>query len=126
MKVVYLFPPNFREINAAFRVRGKRILFAYGDKIYNPARVDIPPELIVHEGVHGRRQGSDPDSWWRRYIENPEFRLNEEIVAHRAEYANLCARGRDHELDRLAGRLASPLYGQMITPDRARQLLEAA
>lgn len=116
MKVIQAFPPNFAAINAAFNVRGKRVLFAYGDRIYNPARFQVPPHLIVHEGVHGRRQGDDPDGWWRRYIAERAFRLAEEIPAHAAEYRSI---GTPEALDRVAKRLSSPLYGSLISYDYA-------
>lgn len=116
MKVLAMFPPNYAAINAKFNVRGKNILFSYGDTIYNPSRVVIPPELMVHEAVHGRRQGADPSGWWNRYIEDPEFRLNEEIPAHRAEFQEVMKHGMaDYKAIRsIAERLSGPLYGRMI------------
>jgi hypothetical protein len=83
-------PPLFDEIDAVFGVRGKPILFAWGDKIFNPAGVTIPQELIAHEAVHGKRQG-DVVGWWRRYLVDPEFRLAEELPAHVAEFKSICA-----------------------------------
>jgi hypothetical protein len=117
MKVLNLFPPNWREINAAFKVRGKGVIFCYGGAIYNPQRVPIGPELIAHERVHSARQGSSPDDWWRRYIADLEFRLSEEIPAHRAELAV------SGDLDRIARRLAGPLYGSLVSVERARELI---
>jgi len=48
MKVIRQFPPLFAEINRRFNVRGKRVLFAYGDTIFNPSRITISPHLLVH------------------------------------------------------------------------------
>jgi len=125
MKVLNCFPPLYAEINKAFNVRGKPIIFSWGDRIYNPGRIKIPPELMVHEGVHGQRQGDDPETWWRDYIRNPEFRLAEEIPAHCAEFAAYCTRlsdrtAQERALHRIADRLSSPLYGSMIAYDEAR------
>jgi hypothetical protein len=127
-RVLNLFPPNYRKINDKFRVRGKPIIFAYGSTIYNPGRITIPPQLIAHEEVHMVRQGGNPEAWWDRYINDPEFRLAEEIPAHVAEYRALAYRyDADKQLDRIAQRLASPLYGSMIPQDKARKvILDAA
>jgi hypothetical protein len=118
VKVINLFPPNWREINAAFNVRGKPVIYCYGDAIYNPQRISVGPDLLAHERVHSLRQGRHPDMWWRRYIADVEFRLQEEIPAHRAEL------GVSGDLDKIARRLAGPLYGSLITFGRAVDLLE--
>lgn len=127
MKTVYLFPPNYAAINRAFKVRGKPVIFCYGDTIYNPGRIKVPPQLLVHEAVHSRRQGADPAGWWERYIEDPQFRLEEEIPAHQAEFADLCDRGvaTPEAWNAIVGRLASPLYGQLIDVVTARSLIAA-
>lgn len=129
-------PPLIDEIDAAFGVRGKPILFAFGDKIYNPAGVDVPPEIVVHETVHGERQGDDVFGWWRRYIADPVFRLEEELPAHVAEFQELCtlqaSRWVSHRNMRrtlaahVARKLSAPLYGRLVTFDAARKFLLAA
>ena len=131
MIVVRDYPPLFDEIDAKFRVRGKRgVIFSWGDRIYNPHGVDIPPALMVHEQVHGARQLGDVEGWWRRYIDDVVFRFNEELLAHQAEYDAMCEAARDRRERRwalkvVANRLAGGLYGSMITKDVARQLLRA-
>lgn len=111
-----------------FGVRGRNIIFAYGDTIYNPSRVEIPPQLIRHEEVHLMRQGGDPASWWDRYIAEPDFRLAEEIPAHAAEYLGCVAQYRERALDEIATKLSSALYGSLISVPAAREaiLREAA
>lgn len=136
MRVVRAFPPLIEEIDAAFNVRGKAILFAWGDTIFNPAGVDVPPELVVHEQVHGDRQGSEIESWWRRYIGDAEFRLAEELPAHVAEFRKLCeihaprwhsARAMRRTLAaHVARKISSPLYGGLITTDAAKRAILAA
>ncbi len=132
MRIVFERPPNFEEIDAKFRIAGKPIIFAYGDVIYNPMRVTIPPHLIVHEGMHGYRQKEfGVENWWRSYIDSDWFRREEEILAHQAEYRAL-VRGSRNRADRraclkqTAKRLASPLYGRMIGFARARAVLVEA
>jgi len=129
-RIITDFPPLFDEIDAAFHVAGPDVIYAWGDAIYNPRGLVIPPELIEHEATHGRRQGRDITGWWRRYIEDPAFRRNEEIFAHVAEYRWLIENGNRSErrqaLKRVAEKLASPLYGRLVTPRRARSLLSSA
>lgn len=130
MRIVHDYPPLFDEIDAVFGVRGKPVIFAWGDIIYDPGHGDIRPELIAHEAVHGQRQGSDVVGWWRRYIEDPVFRLAEEVPAHRAEYEHLIESGnrqmRRKALRHVAKRLAAPLYGRLITPVEAKRILAEA
>ena len=125
MKVLNVFPPMYAEINKAFDVRGKPVIFSWGDRIYNPGRIKIPPELMVHEAVHGERQAGDPGSWWQQYIRDQDFRLAEEIPAHAAEFAHVVmssdsAIAQERMLHRIAARLSSPLYGSMIDYYEAR------
>lgn len=129
MKVIEAFPPIYAEIVRAFNVRGKPVVFCYGDVLYNPSRIKIPPELIAHETVHMLRQGDDPDSWWADYIIDPAFRLAEELPAHIAEFAAV-RRATDARsvqqaaLHRIAARLSSPLYGSLVDYNEARTLIE--
>lgn len=122
--MLFTFPPNYAAIAKAFDVRGKPIIFAYGDTIHNPARIKIPPQIFAHEAVHQARQGNDPATWWARYIVEPEFRLGEEVPAHAAEYREICHRDHNERLlELIAARLASPLYGSMIEEAEARRLI---
>lgn len=132
MKVLKAFPPNFAEIAAAFPVKGvPGIIYAYGDRIYNPSGVKIEPWIQAHEEVHGAQQSStplyitSPAAWWDRYIASPPFRYSQELEAHRAEWkeylrvVGFTTAGREKYLDRIATRLSSPLYGSLLTKDAA-------
>lgn len=128
MREVFDHPPLFALIDAKFHVAGKPIIFSWGGIVYNPQRIEIPPALWAHEAVHGARQGGGIEAWWRRYIDDPVFRLVEEIPAHRAEYRQMLAecgnrRARRSYLRQMAKRLAGPLYGRMVTPAAARRLI---
>lgn len=136
MKILTADPPNIGEIDAAFRVRGQAVFFAYGDTIYNPSGNPIPAAIIEHEKVHLARQaGIGPEEWWRRYIADKRFRLDEEIPAHRAEFAywqrqpgildpvpGFRSKLEFHRL-RIAQRLSSPLYGSMVSTSEAKRLI---
>lgn len=135
MKVIRAYPPNFSQIAAAFPVKGvPGIIYAYGDRIYAPgSKGDLPSWILAHEEVHGRQQkyickdiGCIAQYWWFRYITEPQFRLEQEIPAHRAEWDSY--RNASHHvtdeigmryLDRIAARLSSPLYGNLISKERA-------
>jgi hypothetical protein len=122
MRPVIAEPPLYPEILAAFpAAKSMRPVFAWGHTIYNPHGIEITPELRVHEGIHGQRQGDNPEEWWRRYMVDPAFRLMEELLAHATEYRAYCDRP-DFDRNRrrlvlrsIAQRLASPLYGSLIS-----------
>ena len=110
-------PPNFDQVHAAFpRADGPGVLFAYSGAIYNPSGITVPPALIAHEQVHLGRQDINPDGWWDMYLKDSEFRYNEELLAHAAEFKVLRV---DKSQDRNFGarllistalRLVAPLY----------------
>ena len=73
------------------------------------------------------RQGTDEtriSDWWDKYLTTPQFRYEEELVAHRAEWRAYAKRrpGKDNMpvLNKLAERLASPLYGSVVPVEAAR------
>jgi hypothetical protein len=109
-------PPNFEQIKAAFpKAEERGVLFAYAGAIYNPSAIPIPQALIAHEEVHLRRQTiSGADLWWTLYLEDSEYRYNEELLAHVAEFQSLRGGGDRNFGARLllhtALRLVAPLY----------------
>lgn len=125
MTVVIDKPPLFDEIDAVFPVAGRPILFAFGDRIYNPMGVTISEPLMLHEAVHGGQQGDDPLAWWRKYLTDRRFRIDMEIPAHQAEYAEFCktAPSRHHRqvyLKHRAKTLSGPLYGNVMSFENAK------
>lgn len=123
-----MHPPMFRQINQAFNVRGKPVLYCFGGTIYNPTGMTIPPQLRVHEAVHSEQQGDEPFGWWRRYIADKTFRLDQELPAHRAEWRWLDSDDSTFSqdaLDGIAARLSSKLYGSLIDYEEARRLIAA-
>lgn len=130
MIVVQDYPPIYDLIVEAFPgVRSQHgVLFAWGPKIFNPAGVHIPDELIAHEKVHSVRQGSDPEEWWLRYLLDERFRRQEEVLAHAAEYRHVMKHGnrnaRRRALKTIAGRLSGPLYGRMMPLRTAMTMID--
>lgn len=119
-------PPNFEAIAAVFPgAHGEGVIFAYGNAIYNPNNTEIPPYLWAHERVHCERQlDIGVEVWWDRYLTDGQFRYHEELLAHRAEWKSMKdnIHHRHHRrkmLKLLAERLAHPLYGRMVSKEKA-------
>lgn len=120
MKIIEDFPPNYTLIQTVFSNCEKyKALFCYGDTIYNPFKVKVTPDLEVHEQTHSKRQGNNPDEWWMKYLSNPQFRLEEEIIAYGTQYA--LARKVAHRKmsdwvkEKCAQSLSGELYGNIIS-----------
>ncbi len=131
MRIVHERPPMWEEIAATFDVRGKPVVFAWGDRVFVPQGGDLHPSLLAHEAAHGARQGADETSirrWWTRYLADPTFRLDEEIIGHKAElgWLNAHSSGRNDRrryLAIVATKLAAPLYGGLISVAKAKEIL---
>ena len=124
------YPPNIDQIRAKFRLSGNEI-FAWDGVIYSPRGATVSQWLQDHEKVHFRQQrdAGGPAAWWYRYLVEPAFRLDQEMEAHIVEYRTFAGiHGRKdlrRYLDVLAKRLASPMYGGMITRSDAKRRIKA-
>lgn len=129
MNIVRGTPPNFRAIVAVFPfAKREGVIFTYGDTIYVNGEPNLPVQLKAHEACHidQQKRCGGPDAWWERYLLDPTFRLEQELVAHRAEYRtlkHLDRNGAARSLDFIASRLASPLYGELISKAQARRAI---
>jgi N-acetyl-anhydromuramyl-L-alanine amidase AmpD len=108
-------PPNFDQVLAAFpRADQPGVLFAYYPNIHNPSGIVVPPALVAHEEVHLHRQrDAGPIRWWDQYLTDTEFRYNEELLAHVAEFKHQKNGDRNASARLLlstALRLVAPLY----------------
>lgn len=125
-------PPNFLKLVAAFPAAKKSsTIFTYAPDIYVSGKPELSPALNVHEHVHLVRQQSytgGPEAWWDRYIVDRIFRLEEELVAHIAEYQHLIEFGSRDErrkaLKVVARRLSSTLYNLNISTKQAERLIQ--
>lgn len=132
-KIIKAYPPNYKDIRTAFPwiVGRPGIVFAYGDRIYNPTGGILPPHVLAHEGVHCTRQFvfgiSYVGSWWKKYIADEKFRLNEEVLAHRVEWQEYRANHNFKEnaqyLEMMCDRLSGKIYGHMCSREKARELI---
>jgi hypothetical protein len=129
MKISNERPPLFEAILAAFPgAEAMKPVFCYGDIIYNPFGTRVGLDLIEHEKVHSYQQGADPKKWWIQYINDPEFRLTQEIEAYGTQYAFIKQNVKDREavywaLTQISKALASEMYGISITPSKAQALV---
>ena len=130
MKIAIAYPPLWERIVAVFpAAREGGVIFTFGQTLYNPSNCKVSNVLMKHEEVHAERQGNDFTKiieWWERYLVDQQFRLDEELPAHRAEYRAYCKRhgsGREKFLHFVAGRLSSSLYGGMVSLAEAKRMV---
>jgi hypothetical protein len=126
MRVVNGYPPNYKDIVATLHPTANTV-FTYGNTVYAPGHDWIDNALAVHEGVHSQRQeeGVGPLKWWELYLQDPQFRLTEELVAYRAQYKYFCKQVKAKKvrrafLEAIAKDLSGPMYGGLMTFDRAK------
>lgn len=128
-RVLKGFPPNFRDIVNQFpQARARGVIFSYGETVYVNGDTTLPLELRAHEAKHGERQlAIGVAEWWEKYLSDPQFRLEEELIAHKAEVAAHCGGNRAKRglIKACAKRLSGPLYGSMMSEATALQLLSA-
>lgn len=128
MKIVDGYPPNFEKVAAAFpEAKRKCVMFTYGSVIYAPHGIRVPASLRRHEEIHSHRQSViGIEKWWDRYIIDKDFRFEEELLAHRAEY-NWFRTNRPEQRKRMlkliAERLSSDLYGCVVPQADAQRMI---
>jgi len=129
------YPPIIDELEKVFGpLKGREILYSWGTTIYNPMAVPVHGQFFAHEGTHGMRQlapGMSIETWWKLYMEERDFRLNEEMLAHIAEYQAFCILHKDRNLravylDKVARKFVSPLYKFDVTYKDAKEFLRRA
>lgn len=129
MKIVFTYPPNFELLSKTFGIpRETNIVFTYGNTLYIPSGKAPDRPLLRHEETHTKQQSAvgGPDAWWDRYIKDIEFRLNQELEAYQVQYAamfELPHRNRRAYLNAISQDLGGHMYGNLITPEKARELI---
>lgn len=130
MNVTMDYPPMYADIVKRFAVNG-RTVFAWGDTIYNPGRIEIPEDLMAHEETHSGQQAEigGPRVWWDRYLTDSAFVVSQEAEAYGNQYAAICKKVRDRNqrfkrLTELAQHFSGPLYGNVVSFDEAVRLIK--
>ena len=103
----------------------KGVIFTYNNKIYS--KYPISEDLVKHELVHIRQQNDfigGSDAWWNKYLEDKEFRLNQELEAYRKQFrwskANIKDRNRLFNILRHSAiDLSSSMYGDILSYEEA-------
>lgn len=129
IKIVKGLPPNIGVIRLFFKLPDKleNVAFAYGDAIYSLG--DPSEDLIRHEAVHLEQQKriGGPEIWWKKYMEDKKFRLEQEIPAYRAQLHSwrLANDKKWHKycLEQMATHLSSEIYGNMVDYKTAYKLI---
>jgi len=131
VKISYEKPPIFDAVCNTFQINPE-CYFTYGDTLYNPSRLPIPPEIIAHEKVHMKQQNyndNDAAIWWGKFLRDRDFRIDQEARAYGRQYEYIKYHVKDKRvtenyLDQLTKSLSGPLYGRCIEFDKARKLIK--
>lgn len=134
MKISTEKPPIYDEADKVFNFvkEGFEPVFTYGDTLYNPFNITIPQDLMVHEQTHAKQHEYNTavaHIWWIKYLEDPEFRLEQEVAAYASQYRFICATHKDRNIRNkylrgMATLLSGPLYKCDVTFHRAMECIK--
>lgn len=116
--IIYHRPWFWWILKLRFKMKWKDVAIASGDTIYTPKKLE--GYLIEHELVH-IRQMKEVRFWWIKYLLSKKFRFRMELEAYRRQYDML---GTPEWREHIAGILSGPVYGYMVSKERAYDLLE--
>lgn len=131
MKIIKAYPPNFADIKQTFpHVVGLQgVLYAWGDRVFNPSGGPVAQWLRAHEAVHLQQQSrleGGVSKWWFMYLRSMAFRYLMEVPAHVTEYRTYLQNKKDKKgryLQSIAERLSGPLYGHLVDYETALQTI---
>lgn len=135
MILTYAKPPIWDEAVKLFKFDVDRTVFTYGNILFNPGHVPIEGHLWAHEETHAKQQAHDETVaklWWKRYFEDPPFRLDQETEAYGNQYRYICEKltkdrnKRYKILSELAQFLSGPMYGKIIGHTEAIRRIQLA
>lgn len=132
MQIVNEYPPNYKAICKAFPAvkYSRNVVFTYSPSLYIPNGSDqVMQDLMVHENYHQERQVNvgGPEKWWDLYLKDPKFRAEEELGAYQRQYKyarkHYARQVFSQLLDRIAGDLSGPMYGNIYSKEEAKDLI---
>jgi len=104
------------------------IIFTYGDQISNSIG-RMSADLLVHEMHHTIQQRNyadfdGPDKWWKRYLEDDQFRYEQELECYRLQHKWLKEVNKNKQetwmfTRHYANCLSGPMYGNLVSFDEA-------
>lgn len=129
MKTIKDYPPNYDAIVKRFGSLPETTVFTYAGKVYSPSSDSITEDLWVHESTHIEQQGDDPDGWWEQYLKDDQFRLEQEVEAYHRQYTHIRLFSKNKDfiarfLARIAGALSGPMYGSIVSYQKAMELIK--
>lgn len=131
MKISKECPELYKILKERFNVDwDKGICIVIGDICHS--KNDLLPDLFEHELTHSNQQKVvGIEMWWRLYIENDDFRLRQEVEAYRNQikwmkkHTEVMSRDiRRQRIDSCAKQLSGPMYGNIVTYKKAKELLQ--
>lgn len=131
IRLIKAYPPNYQDIIKALPAVKRRPngVFTYAPNVYYPGGSSLSYDLEQHEATHIQQQNNTeggPAAWWERYLEDPEFRLEQELEAYRVQFkaAEIYNRGQRRVLlNKIAGDLSSAMYGKILTKAQALEAI---
>jgi hypothetical protein len=104
-------------------------VFTYGDLI-TTYHGKMTEDLRSHEGLHVTQQKEfpgGPEAWWKKYLDDDEFRFDQELAAYRKQYNWLKSNKSRGEvymyLNHYAKCLSGEMYGSMVDEKKAMRLI---
>lgn len=108
--ILHIPPPNYVQIKKHFPTAdlNNGTVFTYFPDIY--IKGHIQPHLLIHEQTHLNQQEKiGVIEWWKKYFNDPDFRISQEIEAYHNQYKYNPA-----IINEIARDLSSSLYGSII------------
>lgn len=132
MNVSPTYPPNIEDIRKVIPFESmKNACFTYGDTIHNPSMGDLDECIYLHEAQHAIQQYDvgGPQVWWKRWLSEPIFRIEQELVGYGYQFRRYCELNKDRNkraryLYTLASDLSSEQYGKVLSLMQVRDRLK--
>ena len=97
------------------------VIFTYGDTI-SGHKGEMTEDLLAHETHHTIQQAKHPNGpkgWWKLYLDDDEFRFEQELECYRKQYQWLLTHIKNRQvrfemLQHYAKSLSGPMYGELV------------
>ena len=132
MKMSQEKPKIYQKLAEKFGVDwDNNLIITYGDTIHCKIK-NLEPHVIIHEEVHIKQQKEyGVAEWWNRYIDDEVFRLSQEVEAYKKQVNYIREHTEDMNrqrrriwLKQIAIWLSGPMYGNLLTYEKAVEVLK--
>ena len=133
MELVSELPPYWEDIlEAVPGADPNTSAFTWGNQIYVPnQKTDkIGATVLQHEVQHSEQQDliGGPKEWWKRWVKDKAFRLEQEGEAYARQYWFFCSVKKDRNararfLHQLCANMSGPMFGNMCTYAEAKEII---